>query len=78
MVVTGPDLTSPAVAHALAALEREASATGPIRTPVTAAFVAHGRGLIVNVPLAGNGSDNASTNALLTLRNQVLPATWAG
>ena len=48
---------------------------GPIRGPVTAAFVAHGRGLIVNVPLAGNGSDTASTNALLTLRDQVLPAT---
>jgi RND superfamily putative drug exporter len=75
VVVTGPDLTSPAVAHALAALERKASATGPIRTPVTAAFVAHGQGLIVNVPLAGNGSDNASVNALLTLRDQVLPAT---
>jgi len=75
VVVTGPGLTSPAVAHALAVLERKASATGPIRTPVTAAFVAHGRGLIVNVPLAGNGSDNASTNALLTLRDQVLPAT---
>jgi RND superfamily putative drug exporter len=75
VVVTGPDLTSPAVAHALAALERKASATGPIRTPVTAAFVAHGQGLIVNVPLAGNGSDNASVNALLTLRDQVLPGT---
>jgi len=49
--------------------------TGQDRTPVTAALVAHGRGLIVNVPLAGNGSDNASVNALLTLRNQVLPAT---
>jgi RND superfamily putative drug exporter len=73
--VTGPDLTGPAVAHALAALERKASATGPVRTPVTAALVAHGRGLIVNVPLAGNGSDNASTSALLTLRDQVLPAT---
>jgi putative drug exporter of the RND superfamily len=75
VVVTGPDLTGPAVAHALAALEHRASATGPIRKPVTAALVAGGRALVVNVPLAGNGSDNASTNALLTLRGQVLPAT---
>ncbi len=75
VVVTGQDLTGRAVAHALEALERRASGTGAIRTPVTAAFVAHGRGLIVNVPLAGNGSDNASVSALLTLRNQVLPAT---
>jgi putative drug exporter of the RND superfamily len=75
VVVTGPDLAGPAVTHALAALEHRASAAGPIRKPVTAALVAGGRALVVNVPLAGNGSDNASTNALLTLRGQALPAT---
>ena len=70
----GPDQPAGARAHGRAGGQRP-SPTGPIRDPVTAAFVAHGRGVIMNVPLAGNGSDNASTNALLTLRDQVLPAT---
>ncbi len=75
VVVTGQDLAGPAARHALTALEHRASATGPIRTPVTASVVARGRALVVQVPLAGNGSDNASVKALLTLRGQVLPAT---
>jgi RND superfamily putative drug exporter len=37
--------------------------------------VAGGRALIAAVPLAGNGSDPVSSAALLTLRDQVLPAT---
>ncbi len=52
-----------------------ASADGPIRKPVTATAVAGGRALIIDVPLAGNGQDSASDRALLTLRNQALPAT---
>src|SRR6202008_4776786 len=34
-----------------------------------------GRALVVDVPLAGDGADTASDNALLTLRNQILPDT---
>ncbi|MGC1289176.1 MAG: MMPL family transporter, partial [Streptosporangiaceae bacterium] len=34
-----------------------------------------GRGLVIGVPLAGNGGDAASTAALLTLRDRILPAT---
>jgi len=75
VVVTGGHLGGPAVQHALAALERAATAAGPVEKPVTAAFVAAGRALILNVPLAGNGSDAASDAALLALRNHVLPAT---
>jgi putative drug exporter of the RND superfamily len=75
VVVTGQDLAGPAVRNALTALDNRATAAGPIRKPVTAALVAAGQGLIVNVPLAGNGSDSASTAALLDLRDQVLPAT---
>jgi RND superfamily putative drug exporter len=63
---------------AIASLQAKASAGGPgaaIHAPVTAAPVAGGRGLIIGVPLAGNGGDAASNHALLTLRNQILPAT---
>jgi RND superfamily putative drug exporter len=75
VVVTGADLTGPTVRNAVTALQARASAHGPLREPVTVSSVAAGRALIVDVPLAGNGQDSVSDNALLTLRNQALPAT---
>ncbi len=75
VVVTGQDLSGPAVRAAVAALEARASSTGPIRAPVTATPVASGRGLIIEVPLAGSGSDARSNAALVTLRDRVLPQT---
>jgi putative drug exporter of the RND superfamily len=75
IVVTGAGLDSPAASRALTALERRASARGPLREPVTATPVAHGRALIVGVPLAGDGSDAVTSAALTVLRGQVLPDT---
>jgi RND superfamily putative drug exporter len=75
VVVTGQDLTGPAVSRALAALQGRASGTGPIREPVTVTSVGGGQGLLISVPLAGSGQDTASDDALATLRNQVLPQT---
>jgi putative drug exporter of the RND superfamily len=75
VVVTGHDLSSRRVRSAVNALEEGASAGGPIRAPITVTTVASGRGLVIFVPLAGNGSSNVSTNALLVLRDQVLPQT---
>ncbi len=75
VVVTGANLAGPRVRDAITGLAGRASADGPIRKPVTATAVAGGRALIVDVPLAGNGQDAASDSALLTLRNQALPAT---
>jgi putative drug exporter of the RND superfamily len=75
VVVTGSDLSGPAVSNAIAALEARASAHGPIRQPISAAPVAGRRALVVNVTLAGNGSDSASNAALLNLRDVALPAT---
>jgi len=74
VVVTGPGATGPRVLAAVAALQGRATAAGPIREPVTATAVGHGA-LLVDVPLAGHGSDSVSDQALLTLRNQILPAT---
>ena len=75
VVVTGRALASPATRSALAALEHSASARGAIRPPVTVGAVAGGRALVVNVPLAGNGDNLASDQALLDLREHVLPST---
>jgi putative drug exporter of the RND superfamily len=75
VVVTGTGLSSPAMRGALAALQARAAGGGAIHGPVTATPAGSGRGLIIAVPLAGNGGDAASLAALVTLRNQVLPAT---
>jgi RND superfamily putative drug exporter len=75
VVVTGAGLRGPAVQREVAALAARATATGPIRGPVTAGLVDGGRGLVILVPLAGNGSDRASTAALTALRDRALPDT---
>jgi len=69
VVVTGQDLTSPAVSRALAALRGRASGT------VTVTSVGDGQGLLISVPLAGSGQGAVSDNALVALRDQVLPQT---
>jgi len=85
VVVTGPGATGPRVLAAIAALQGRATAVKgagevgrPIREPVTATSVGgpgDGSALVIDVPLAGHGSDSVSDQALLTLRNQILPAT---
>lgn len=75
VVVTGHDLTGPAMQAAVTALARTASASGPVRAPVTAVSVADGRALIVDVPLGGNGTDARSDAALASLRERILPET---
>ena len=78
VVVTGPGATGPRVLAAVAALQGRAATAGPICEPVTATAVGGsvgGRALVIDVPLAGHGSDSVSDQALATLRNQILPAT---
>src|SRR3984885_6794550 len=62
-------LTSPAMATALRRLRADAAGA------VSAEPVAHGRALLVNVPLAGNGTDARSDRSLLSLRDKILPGT---
>jgi RND superfamily putative drug exporter len=75
VVVTGAGLSGPALEDAVGALAARAARGGPIHGPITATPIAQGRGLIIGVPLAGNGGDAASMAALLALRDRVLPAT---
>jgi putative drug exporter of the RND superfamily len=88
VVVTGQDLGGRQVAAAVAAMNRYTSANGALREPITTQVFGPSGGaggrppagqqsqvLIVNVPLAGDGTDTTSDNALLTLRDHVLPAT---
>jgi putative drug exporter of the RND superfamily len=75
VVVTGDNLHSAAMARELTALSSHSTTAGPIRGPIAATDVAGGRALVIQVPLAGTGSGATSDNALVTLENQVLPAT---
>jgi putative drug exporter of the RND superfamily len=71
VTATSPaQLTGPAMATALTRLRADVAAGG-----VSAEPVAHGRALLVNVPLAGNGTDARSDRALLDLRDKILPDT---
>jgi putative drug exporter of the RND superfamily len=75
VVVTGQDLTGPAVRQAVTRLAADASPAGLIRTPVTASAIAGGRALVISVPLAGNGTNATSDAALLRLRDDALAST---
>ncbi len=75
VVVTGNDLGGPQVASAVRAISRYASANGAIREPITTQMFGNDQVLVVNVPIAGNGTDTTSNNALSTLRTDVLPPT---
>ncbi|MGZ4348079.1 MAG: MMPL family transporter [Gaiellaceae bacterium] len=75
VVVTGHDLTGPKVAAAVGALRSRAASGGAIHAPVTESVLGSGRALLVGVPLAGNGTNSASDNALVTLRDTILPDT---
>src|SRR5262249_24039748 len=75
VVVTGKDLSGQPVRHAVAALQGRAATSGPLREPVTATLLDHGQVMVVSVPLAGDGTNTTSVNALATLRDHALPAT---
>ena len=75
VVVTGRDLGSPAMTRAIAGLRSDATGTGPLRPPVTATAIADGRALLIQVPLAGQGSGPVADHALELLRGRYLPAT---
>ena len=75
VVVSGSNLASPAMHREIAALEARAAAGGPIHGPVSVTPVAEGRALVIQVPLAGNGTNAVSTKAVVTLESEILPST---
>ena len=75
VVVTGASLQSPAMQNELGALRARAAQGGAIHGVVRASSVAGGKAVVLEVPLAGNGSGVKSDDALLSLENQILPAT---
>src|SRR5215472_15693374 len=75
VVVTGRDVSGPAVRSAVFVLQHLAATSPALRQPVTTTLLGHGQVLLVSVPLAGTGTDATSNQALATLRDHALPAT---
>ena len=75
VAVEADDVTSPEFEAALADFREQALATGQMEDPIQVQVNDDETVAIVSVPLAGTGTDDASTEALLTLREDVIPAT---
>ncbi|MEV4252844.1 MMPL family transporter [Spirillospora sp. NPDC049652] len=76
VVVKADDINAAPVRQAIAALKKEALATGEMNNPINVRT--HGAHVAqIEVPLAGNGTDETSLHALKTLRGQVVPHTVA-
>ena len=75
VVIQGNDTTSPAVTKAIAELRNQALADGTASEPVEINTNPQHTVTTVSLPLAGNGSNHASKQALDTLRDTLIPRT---
>jgi RND superfamily putative drug exporter len=75
IAVQAKDVTAPAVQAGIAALKREAQTTKGLGQPVTVTNSPDRTVAIVEIPLAGDGTNSASEAALARLRDDVIPAT---
>jgi RND superfamily putative drug exporter len=75
VVVEAPDVTAPAVRAAIARLERRAIASGRMYRPITVDVNTAGTVAELTIPIAGNGTDAASSAAFHLLRGTLVPET---
>ena len=76
VVIRAPDVTAPAVSKGVAALGQGVAARPTqLRGPVVETVSPDRTVAVVTVSLAGTGTDATSTEALATLRTQVIPAS---
>jgi uncharacterized membrane protein YdfJ with MMPL/SSD domain len=75
VVAVKANTDSPTTQRGIAALKREALASGQAKNPIEVDISASHDVARVTIPLVGNGVDSESNDALGTLRNEVLPAT---
>ena len=76
VVVQAEDVTAPTVRAKIHELEDRALATGKMYGPADVEVSPDKTVAIVDIPLAGKGTDDASQDAVKALRNEVLPATF--
>jgi RND superfamily putative drug exporter len=75
VMVKTDDVASPAATKAIHELERRALATGRFNGPTTVDTNARGTVATIALPINGNGTDAASSQAVRTLRDDLIPAT---
>jgi RND superfamily putative drug exporter len=75
VVMRADNVGSEQARAAIAELKREALASGQMNPPIELAFNADETVATVDIPLAGNGTDAASQDALAALRKEILPRT---
>jgi anti-anti-sigma factor len=75
VAVEAPDVRALAVTAAIRAMRDRAVASGRFRDPLTVVTSPNGHVASVSIAITGDGTDSASNNALLALRDDVIPAT---
>ena len=75
VVVKAPSIDEPRVDAAIAELRRQALASGQAHEPITVDVNEDRTIARLAIPIVGNGSDDASRDAVSTLRNEVIPTT---
>jgi uncharacterized membrane protein YdfJ with MMPL/SSD domain len=75
VVVTARDVDAPAVRAQIQALRRAAIASRAMFDPITVETNRAHTAAVVSIPLAGDGLDAASRDALRRLREEIIPAT---
>jgi RND superfamily putative drug exporter len=75
VMVKVDDTSAAGVRTAIAKLRHDAVATGQFHEPTSVTVNPEGTIALVSLPTAGSGTDTASTRALETLRDEVVPAS---
>ena len=75
VVIKADDVRSPEVQQGIAALKEAVNGEKQFGSPVTTTISPNGQVEVVNVPLAGSGTDDVSNAALASLRDDMIPAT---
>jgi RND superfamily putative drug exporter len=75
VIVSADDVTSPEVSGAITDLRKRTGASPLYKEPVTIIVNPDQTVAEVDIPLAGDGSDSASNQALTKLRDDLIPAT---
>jgi RND superfamily putative drug exporter len=75
VMVKVDDTSTEPVRREIAALRRDAVASGQFHEPTQVDVNEHGTIAVVSLPIAGNGTDAASNHALEQLRSTIIPNT---
>ncbi|MFF3596628.1 MMPL family transporter [Kitasatospora indigofera] len=75
VVVRATDIDSPAMSAAIEDLKARALAGNRMHGPVDVTLHTEQNVATIDIPLMGSGNDSASTEALRTLREDIIPAT---